>query len=928
MKKILTVLLCLFYPILALADGTTALFTPPTTDYSVIFLGNIFGIVDNVLHGTGSQLMGKMFAVFNSGVLALGGIMVTYILIVGTMNTSQEGQFLGQKWSGIWIPMRGVIGLSLIMPKASGYCLMQVFIMWITLQGIGAADSVWNAALAYLNAGGVFVGAQSNINPTTSDAKAVENIATGESAMLQGQVCMSGIQTALENARAAYLDEADTGGPCYKNGSGATMQSFCSTSVPDFLATFSAVQASTLGKTQVLMPNFNTGTAYDQLNGICGTIKWAALDMASETSDLDYISAQDVTALNQSRAIAIDQMYVELMPIAIAMVNNDPELNPSTNTDVSKRYSTIAQDQYGVTYLTDTGATCSGPSSTCSGWRATSTGATSTMIFSGPEFIYALNDYNAIMTPTLKVMADNDSAEVNNDAHAFVSHAKEVGWIMAGSFFFDLVRLNGKAAGGQTLIDTTSGLEGSVAFSASTLADPFNPGCQGTYSPLCTFLYKDSKPAMAVSNLITGASVASGLTPNVSSSSHAALDSIGSASTYGYINNASLYQVPGQPGLVTPTFKLSVNITPMNYNFPLPKIGFGCGNVFGFCIGRDIASFLYDQIFKNLVSFYLNTLTAMFTLVVETALIVPLTAIMTILNNGIQNLNTSQYHPIIGLAYMGTSFINYITDLYFQLLGLSLILNVIGWVIAVFVMPFTGAWMGIMFLIGFMDAYYVPFLPYMIFSFGALGWMIAVMEAMVAGPIAAFGVMIPEGHDAFGKAEQGMMITLNVFLRPSMMILGFIGGISLSYVGVYMLNSGFQEIMSFFYPNGASWSTQTADAYSGSSKHYNSDTPYTDFAALYASFFCMLTYTTIYVTMVEKSFSLIHLFPDSATRFIGGQAESHGKESAQWADSVKQQITEGAKDTLKASIEVSEGSAQKLGSTMGVQAGGAKGKMK
>lgn len=72
--------------------------------------------------------MGSMFGVFNSAVLALGGIIIMYTLMVSTMNTAHEGQMLGQKWSSIWIPLRSTFGLALLIPKASGYCMMQVFL--------------------------------------------------------------------------------------------------------------------------------------------------------------------------------------------------------------------------------------------------------------------------------------------------------------------------------------------------------------------------------------------------------------------------------------------------------------------------------------------------------------------------------------------------------------------------------------------------------------------------------------------------------------------------------------------------------------------------------------------------------------------------------------------------------------------------------
>ena len=99
----------MFFSTLAMADTTSSgglglSLAPPITDSSVIYLSNLFGVVDGVLSGTGSQIMGSMMSVFNSAVLALGGIVIMYTVLVGTMNTAQDGQAMGEKWSSIWTP--------------------------------------------------------------------------------------------------------------------------------------------------------------------------------------------------------------------------------------------------------------------------------------------------------------------------------------------------------------------------------------------------------------------------------------------------------------------------------------------------------------------------------------------------------------------------------------------------------------------------------------------------------------------------------------------------------------------------------------------------------------------------------------------------------------------------------------------------------
>ncbi len=133
---------------------------PPAGDYSVVFLGNLFGIVDGVLHGTGSQIMGAMFSVFNSAVLAIGGVIITYTMTVSTLNTANEGQLLGQKWSSIWIPVRSVAGLALLIPKHPVLPNAN-FVMWIAVQGWVLQINLGHR-FRYMNRGGVIIQAQAN----------------------------------------------------------------------------------------------------------------------------------------------------------------------------------------------------------------------------------------------------------------------------------------------------------------------------------------------------------------------------------------------------------------------------------------------------------------------------------------------------------------------------------------------------------------------------------------------------------------------------------------------------------------------------------------------------------------------------------------------------------------------------------------------
>src|ERR1700733_13617704 len=103
MRRIILIILGLCLPIFAFADANSAMFNifnPPAiangTDLSVRYLSDIFGVVNGVLHGSGSQIMGHMFMALNAGALILGGIIVIYTTLISLLNTAHEGEFLGR----------------------------------------------------------------------------------------------------------------------------------------------------------------------------------------------------------------------------------------------------------------------------------------------------------------------------------------------------------------------------------------------------------------------------------------------------------------------------------------------------------------------------------------------------------------------------------------------------------------------------------------------------------------------------------------------------------------------------------------------------------------------------------------------------------------------------------------------------------------
>jgi len=121
---------------------------------SIFYLGDIFGNVGTVLTGSGPALLSVMFKVFNTTVLALGSLIVTYTAVLSVILTAHEGEFLGKKFGNFWIPLRTVMGIAALVPTATGYSYLQIGMMWFILQGIGAADTLWTTVVNYVQSGG------------------------------------------------------------------------------------------------------------------------------------------------------------------------------------------------------------------------------------------------------------------------------------------------------------------------------------------------------------------------------------------------------------------------------------------------------------------------------------------------------------------------------------------------------------------------------------------------------------------------------------------------------------------------------------------------------------------------------------------------------------------------------------------------------
>lgn len=717
-------------------------------DQSIVYLGQIFGIVGGslgggkglvVLAGSGSGILGAMFRVFNTGLLAVGALIVAYTTIVGVLKTASEGEFLG-KWHSLWVPLRTVIGIAGLMPTNTGYCIMQMIIMWIILQGVAVADSVWTGAINYLQSGGATQISASNMASAGSQQD-IQNL-------FSALVCQAG-------AKAKY----DKSYWCFNNAS-----PYCSMSDSQML--------------NVTSPQYRSGYyAIGPLNangGACGNL--ALFGTLQSSGDLPQLTAARmnayaaiIPALGQiaKKLVDIDYVYSKYM-------NTDP---PATNGPP------LVPPAWIMAYCNDQNI----PTNSCNMNNPsmpqipTASAASSLDTVKGFYWKYVLNPYTGgnflqqniavYQGYTLQAMTTSSNSKgvmawgATLDTTGLLNEARANGWITAGGYYYAIANLGNS---------TQQGLN------KQYVVMPTQDGAPLLYSQVPPF----SAASQEVQNKIdTLTKEASALMSQINSE-----------------------QAAGNNGVTSGS---SCNV---------PFIG-------------DLCTLVMTK--------FMGALTG---------------------GTGLSNSTNA----IISLQVFGESVLITIEIVFAVLLVLIFAsvsaastmnsLQGFGFGLSQF---YTYAMLPILFLLGALFVFagtlavYIPMIPYIIFTFGAIGWFIATIEAMIAAPIVSLAIMHPEGeHEIWGKAKPAIDIIFNIFLRPTLMIFGMIAGMQLSYVVIRFINAAFAGVMSQVNP----------------------------MPGPVELLLFLAIYTSLIVTSLNKCFALIHMIPDQALRWVGIHGVSFGGE--------------------------------------------------
>ena len=107
-----------------------------------------------------------------------------------------------------------------------------------------------------------------------------------------------------------------------------------------------------------------------------------------------------------------------------------------------------------------------------------------------------------------------------------------------------------------------------------------------------------------------------------------------------------------------------------------------------------------------------------------------------------------------------------------------------------------------MIVTGLFLVYVVPLMPFMYYLFAILGWIMCVVEAIFAGTVMPILLADPGGqHPFWGRAEIALMLLLNIYLQPVLIVMGLITSVLLSFVAMRLLNLSFGAVVNNSFSN-------------------------------------------------------------------------------------------------------------------------------
>lgn len=723
-------------------------FAPPESDASVMILERIFGsaitqmVSDDKMEAS-MQFVGALFYAFNVGLLIIAGIIASYVAIVGTANTANDGQALGKQWSSTWTPVRIVSAAAVLLPTASGFSFLQLFVLACALWGVNLANQVYEAGLEHILIAKTFA----NADPDT-DAydyqrfeDAIRQVACMAIARSSGgksiQIVSTGDTGSIENISANLGFEFAIGEPKTKTEGKETKvvgskNAICgelaympnATLLYDAKAPESVVGKAFLdGALQNSAHRIQTNLVQRRLDALKALYSNTVIDKIGEIAQAAYQcnpNANNASAgdecLQLDSYTAILRNYLDTYYKKVQA----PLSSVFTDGDQKELVSALVEDLKGRGWAMSPG--WFHKTSTLMKHYRSNISAIPAIQVKPTQFpdigdndrqVMAQTAYTAIVNATHRVVAayqaENSAAKANT--LAVMSRMGDPYNALVEDFEKETLST---AYAAKNMIDNFPGQI--VLYMLPTKKDTWGGGSEGLYSPSD---YITAKGSNLPQNVQLAASLASGAAQKFMANIRMA------------VFQAFKGEVGGHGGSATP-FDLGNHLQLCQRNV----LGMGASLFRAQCIAETALQYAddYTQSIGHSVSAGLKRL-------------------------GVNETLSNVVGSIAGVAQRAINQIgtesNKTTSAAWVIIPR---IESLVKVIQSYRLPLT------------MVAAGLPMLPYFIFIFGVVGWVLGVIQALVAAPLWACLHMTP-GQSFIGSERQGYMLLLSLFVRPGLLML-------------------------------------------------------------------------------------------------------------------------------------------------------------
>lgn len=189
----------------------------------------------------------------------------------------------------------------------------------------------------------------------------------------------------------------------------------------------------------------------------------------------------------------------------------------------------------------------------------------------------------------------------------------------------------------------------------------------------------------------------------------------------------------------------------------------------------------------------------------------------------------------------------------------------------------------------------IPMYPLIVYSLSVISYFIMYIEAIVAAPLVLLGMVIPDGHAVFGKADKILQLLLMVYIRPFMTVVGFVFANATASLSVMLL---YETAIPMLNTQIGVWAAGYAMMSTNNSGGHSSEmlTATITILALY-----MFVY--IYYQVVTYSFSMVYKIPNAANRYLGMPTSQSEQEDTARMEEIAEQFKDMTRNLASAGTE-------------------------